>query len=112
AADATRGGWTAGDRNAPGRRDAGSRRGGSEPAAVLPVFKKQQEGADEARRERGDQQPVPGVFKIEKREISGEGFLDLARHRTELPQRIVLQYQRKSERGQNGRQGIATEQWP
>src|SRR5437763_748558 len=99
------------DRDAHGLRHHAVLHGGADPDAILAVFQKQPKGADDGRRERGDQQPVPGIFEIEEREITGERLLDLACHGTELPERVVLQHQRNAKRGQNGREGIAAEQW-
>ncbi len=57
-----------------------------------------------------DHEPVPRIVEIEQREVAGEGLLDLARHRAELPERIVLQHQRDAEGGEDGGQVMAAEQ--
>ena len=93
-----------GNRNAHGLRHDAILRGGADPDAVGAVFEEQPEAADDGGREAGDDQPVPRVVEIEQAEVAGERLLDLARHRTELPQRVVLQHQRDAERRQDGGQ--------
>ena len=44
--------------------------------------------------------------------MAGDRLGELARHRAELPQRIILQYQRDAEGGQDRRQRIAADQGP
>src|SRR6516165_2470902 len=97
-ADGERSGVDPRHRDAHGLGHDAVLRGGTNPDAVLAVFEEQPKGADDGGRERRDQQPVPGVFKIEEGEITGEGLLDLARHRTELPNvaRMVVRGSRPS----------------
>ncbi len=80
--------------------------------SVFAVFKKQPEAADDRCGEAGNHEAVPGIFQIEQREVAGERLLDLARHRTELPQRVVLQDQRNAERCENCRERIAADKRP
>ena len=83
---------------------------GADPDAVRAEFQEQPQRTDDGGREQRDHQPVPRIIEIEQREIPAEGLLDLARHRAELPERVVLQHQGDAEGGQDGRQGIAAEQ--
>ena len=54
--------------------------------------------------------PVPRVVQVKERELAGERLLDLARHRAELPQRIILQDERNPEGGEDRIERIAAEQ--
>ena len=97
------------DRDAHGLRHHAVLHGGADPDAELAVFEEQPEAADDGGRQAGDHQPVPRIFQIEEIEVAGVRLVDLACHRAELPQRVILQDQRDAEGGENGGQGIATQ---
>ena len=76
----------------------------------LPYFRNSQKPPMMAADSAGDHQPVPGIFEIEEVEVAGERLVDLARHRAELPERVVLQDQRHAEGGEDRGQRIAADQ--
>ena len=97
-------------RNAHRLRHDAVLRGGPDPDAVFAVFQEQPEAADDGGRERRDQDAVIGIGQVEQRERAGDRLVDLARHRPELPQRVVLQDQRHAEGGEDRGQRIAPDQ--
>ena len=51
-----------------------------------------------------------GIIEVKERELAGERLLDLARHRAELPERVILQHERDPESGEDRVQRIPAEQ--
>ena len=83
---------------------------GTNPDAILAILHEEPERADDRRRQKRDDDPIPGVFEVEEREVASEGLLDLARHRAELVERPVLEHERDAKGREDRRQRIAPEQ--
>src|SRR5262249_38774348 len=81
------------------------------PDPISAEFEEQPEGADNRGGKQRNDQPIPRIVKVEEREVAGEWLLDFACDRTELPERVVLQYQRHAEGGKDRRQRIAAQEW-
>ena len=78
----------------------------------LPYFRNSQKPPMMARRQRRDQDAIPGILQIEQREVAADRLRDAARRPGRTAKRVILQHQRNAESGKDGVERIAADQRP